>query len=128
MSKKSCTYMILVLLLWSLSSFASKQTVLSCPMQNCEDCQLLIDVKEERAEYMDNESSYFLQQVRKEPSKRVFEAVPSKEISSHGYRIIFSRKSKVADLIEINFADKSEKFRYRQLKCKFVAETLTPTR
>ena len=128
MNKMRYHWMLLALSLWSIGSFAFDQTVLSCPMQNCKDCQLLIDVKDERAEYMDNESSHFLAQMTKDVNQRIFEAAPVQEIPSLGLRLIFSRKNKTADLIEISFADKSEKYRYKNLKCKFTALTLTPVR
>jgi len=117
---------ILSLLLWGVRSFASNQRVLNCPMKDCRDCALLIDTKAERAEYMDNESSHYLSKKIKNADKRVFEAPPNQDIPSPGFRLDFDRRSRTADLIEISFKDKSEKIRYKKLKCQFTDKTLTP--
>lgn len=111
----------------SISTFATSvypEDVLNCVLPKCDDCQLLVDVKIEKAQYFNGESSHLMAQVSKNEKTRTFTYDASPEFPLEGYRVVFHRKQKTADLYQVKL-DKTETAIDKNLKCQFGNNKLT---
>lgn len=110
-------FLIIAILSGSVVSVASEKNILQCDIPKCKSCFLLIDLKRGLVEYMDNESSHFLNQTKQTRKQRVFEIAYNQEIPTPGFRFTFNPKSMSGKLSEIS-STKSTKVIYTDVKCK----------